>query len=163
MFDLDWRIALLLGTALAPTDPAVVSSALGRREVTGRTGVLLKSNLGPTTRSGSRCLVPPTFDAGAVGHVADEFALQMPGGARGGGGRRARVVVVHAAGAAVTVADLPCGEDSWVSFIIPDRRLVAVGPATRLRGGDEVLMLAESDPRPYFHPTHGHHQRRNIP
>jgi potassium/hydrogen antiporter len=37
----DWRGALLLGTALAPTDPAVVFSVLGRREISGRTGTLL--------------------------------------------------------------------------------------------------------------------------
>ena len=34
LFGLDWRAALLLGTALAPTDPAAVFSVLGRREVT---------------------------------------------------------------------------------------------------------------------------------
>ena len=39
LFAFDWRIALLLGTALAPTDPAVVFSVLGRREIAGRSGV----------------------------------------------------------------------------------------------------------------------------
>src|SRR5205814_4027179 len=37
----DWRPALLLGTALAPTDPARGFSVLGRREVPGRTGTRL--------------------------------------------------------------------------------------------------------------------------
>ncbi|MGH3744648.1 MAG: cation:proton antiporter, partial [Mycobacteriales bacterium] len=35
-FGLDWYVSVLLGTALAPTDPAVVFSVLGRREITGR-------------------------------------------------------------------------------------------------------------------------------
>jgi potassium/hydrogen antiporter len=55
LFGLDWRSALLVGTALAPTDPAVVFSVLGRREVAGRSGTILEARLGPTTRSGSPC------------------------------------------------------------------------------------------------------------
>ena len=35
LFGLPWVLALLLGTALAPTDPAVVFSVLGNREVRG--------------------------------------------------------------------------------------------------------------------------------
>src|SRR5882724_6970226 len=42
----DWRTSLLLGTALAPTDPAVVFSVLGRREIPGPSGVLLKGESG---------------------------------------------------------------------------------------------------------------------
>src|ERR1700743_3013941 len=41
LFGLGWRLALLLGTALSPTDPAVVFSVLGRREVGGSDGGLL--------------------------------------------------------------------------------------------------------------------------
>ncbi len=43
---LDWRVALLLGAALAPTDPAVMFSVLGRREVAGRGGALLEGESG---------------------------------------------------------------------------------------------------------------------
>ena len=42
IFRLGWRIALLLGTALSPTDPAVVFSVLGRRRIEGRSAVLLQ-------------------------------------------------------------------------------------------------------------------------
>ncbi|HEX6471121.1 MAG TPA: potassium/proton antiporter [Streptosporangiaceae bacterium] len=81
LFGLGWRIALLLGTALAPTDPAVVFSVLGSREVTGRTGVLLEGESGANDPVGIALLVAligaTTFDAGAVGQVAGEFALQM--------------------------------------------------------------------------------------
>jgi cell volume regulation protein A len=46
LFGLDWWAALLLGTALAPTDPAVVFSVLGRREVAGRSGTILEGESG---------------------------------------------------------------------------------------------------------------------
>jgi cell volume regulation protein A len=46
LFGFGWRNALLLGTALAPTDPAMVFSVLGGREVTGRTGTILKGESG---------------------------------------------------------------------------------------------------------------------
>ena len=41
-----WRLSLLLGTAVAATDPAVVFSVFGRREIAGRTGVLLEGESG---------------------------------------------------------------------------------------------------------------------
>jgi cell volume regulation protein A len=42
-----------------------------------------------------------------------------------------------------TVDDLPCGEDTWVSFVIRAGRLVPVRGDTEIRAGDEVLVLAE--------------------
>ena len=48
-----WWVSLLLGTAIAPTDPAVVFSVLGKREVAGRSGPSWRASPGPTTRSGS--------------------------------------------------------------------------------------------------------------
>jgi len=46
VFGFDWRAGLLLGVALAPTDPAVVFSVLGRREISGRSGTLLEGESG---------------------------------------------------------------------------------------------------------------------
>lgn len=46
LFGVPWASAALLGTALAPTDPAVVFSVLGRRELAGRAGVLLEGESG---------------------------------------------------------------------------------------------------------------------
>src|SRR5580765_3362313 len=43
---IEWRASLLLGVALSPTDPAVVFSVLGRREVGGRSGTLLEGESG---------------------------------------------------------------------------------------------------------------------
>lgn len=46
LFGIPWTGAALLGTALAPTDPAVVFSVLGRRQLAGRAGVLLEGESG---------------------------------------------------------------------------------------------------------------------
>jgi cell volume regulation protein A len=46
-----------------------------------------------------------------------------------------------------TVSALPC-TDLWVSVIIRRGRLVTVTPGTRLRSGDEVLILAEPPAAP---------------
>ncbi|HEX5406919.1 MAG TPA: cation:proton antiporter [Pseudonocardiaceae bacterium] len=54
---LAWFPALLLGTALAPTDPAVVFSVLGRREIEGRTGTILEGESGANDPVGIALLV----------------------------------------------------------------------------------------------------------
>jgi cell volume regulation protein A len=46
VLDLDWTTAGLLGAAVAPTDPAVMFSVLGDREIGGRTGTILKGESG---------------------------------------------------------------------------------------------------------------------
>ncbi len=86
LFGLDWRAALLLGTALSPTDPAVVFSVLGQREVGGRTGVLLEGESGANDPVGialmaSLLTVQGTAGAAAFWGAAGEFALQMVVGA----------------------------------------------------------------------------------
>ncbi|MGH3628266.1 MAG: potassium/proton antiporter, partial [Sciscionella sp.] len=88
LFGLDWLIALLLGTALAPTDPAVVFSVLGKREIAGRTGTILEGESGANDPVGialmaSVLAVAATGSAGlsAIGAGALEFALQMVIGA----------------------------------------------------------------------------------
>jgi cell volume regulation protein A len=82
----DWRIALLLGTALAPTDPAVVFSVLGRREIIGRSGVLLEGESGANDPVGIALMVVLLTAAGtgglaAVGSGLLEFTEQMAIGA----------------------------------------------------------------------------------
>ena len=46
IFDLGWTSAWLLGAALAPTDPAVMFSVLGGREIEGRSGTILQGEAG---------------------------------------------------------------------------------------------------------------------
>ena len=79
--DLSWRTALLLGAALAPTDPAVVFSVLGRREITGRTGTILEGESGANDPVGIALMVALLGAGGTVGeqigHVLATFAEQM--------------------------------------------------------------------------------------
>jgi cell volume regulation protein A len=86
LFGFDWRMALLLGTALAPTDPAVVFSVLGRREVAGRTGVLLEGESGANDPVGITLMASLLTAEGvagwrAVGAGVGEFGAQMVVGA----------------------------------------------------------------------------------
>jgi cell volume regulation protein A len=82
---LDWRMSLLLGTAVAATDPAVVFSVFGRREVAGRVGTLLEGESGANDPVGIALLTALLGASGTVGgvaaHVIVNFALQMAVGA----------------------------------------------------------------------------------
>ncbi|HEY7260386.1 MAG TPA: cation:proton antiporter [Trebonia sp.] len=76
-----WRLSLLLGTAVAATDPAVVFSVFGRREISGRTGVLLEGESGANDPVGIALLAALLAAQGSAGsvawHVVTEFVLQM--------------------------------------------------------------------------------------
>jgi cell volume regulation protein A len=76
-----WHLALLVGTAVAATDPAVVFSVFGRREIAGRTGVLLEGESGANDPVSiallGSLLVAQGGAASVVWHVLGEFALQM--------------------------------------------------------------------------------------
>lgn len=88
VFSFAWRLSLLLGTALSPTDPAVVFSVLGRREISGRSGVLLEGESGANDPVGIALMVSILAAGGggaaAVGHGLGEFALQMGVGSAAG-------------------------------------------------------------------------------
>jgi potassium/hydrogen antiporter len=91
---LHWYPALLIATAVAPTDPAVVFSVLGQREVSGRSGILLEGEAGANDPVGialmASLITAGSLTGGAFAHVAGEFALQMGvGGAVGVVGGRA--------------------------------------------------------------------------
>ena len=53
-FGLGWFVALLVATAVAPTDPAVVFSVLGQREIAGRSGTVLEGESGANDPVGHR-------------------------------------------------------------------------------------------------------------
>jgi cell volume regulation protein A len=101
LFRLDWSASLVIGTALSPTDPAVVFSVLGRREVTGRTGVILEGESGANDPVGIALMVSilaATSGAGGidVGGAIANFALQMAvGGAVGISGGRLLLVFMR--------------------------------------------------------------------
>lgn len=80
-FGMPWYVAVLVGTAVAPTDPAVVFSVLGRREVAGHSGTLLEGESGANDPVGialmSSLIAAGGLDASAFGQVAGDFAVQM--------------------------------------------------------------------------------------
>ena len=92
-FGLAWYISLLVATAVAPTDPAVVFSVLGQREVSGRAGIILKGEAGANDPVGialmASLITAAGVSAGAFAHVGGEFLLQMAVGVAVGvaGGR----------------------------------------------------------------------------
>jgi cell volume regulation protein A len=85
VFGIDWYLAVLLGTAIAPTDPAVVFSVLGQRELAGRGGTILEGESGANDPVGIALMTSLLAAGGlarsAVASVAGEFALQMLVGA----------------------------------------------------------------------------------
>ncbi|WP_270888291.1 cation:proton antiporter domain-containing protein [Pedococcus sp. 5OH_020] len=80
-FGVDWYLALLVATAVAPTDPAVVFSVLGQREIRGRSGTILEGESGGNDPVGIALMAGLLAAAGlswmAVRQVAAEFLLQM--------------------------------------------------------------------------------------
>jgi cell volume regulation protein A len=88
VFGLDPTASLLLGAALSPTDPAVVFSVLGRKEIGGRSGTILEGESGANDPVGIAIMASLLAATGtgwsAVGGGALEFALQLGiGGAIG--------------------------------------------------------------------------------
>ncbi|GAA5201572.1 cation:proton antiporter [Arthrobacter gyeryongensis] len=84
-FGFDWGAALLIGAALSPTDPAVVFSVLGGREITGRTGTILEGESGANDPVGIALMISLLGATGGgldamAGGTAD-FMLQMAVGA----------------------------------------------------------------------------------
>ncbi|HEY6682714.1 MAG TPA: cation:proton antiporter [Propionibacteriaceae bacterium] len=87
-FGLAWYVALLVGTAVSPTDPAVVFSVLGQQEISGRSGTILEGESGANDPVGI-ALMGGLLAAGgvsgvAVGRIAVDFVLQMTIGVAAG-------------------------------------------------------------------------------
>ncbi|MEO7351224.1 MAG: cation:proton antiporter, partial [Marmoricola sp.] len=82
---LDWYPSLLVATAVAPTDPAVVFSVLGQQEVSGRSGTILEGESGANDPVGialmASLLSAGSLSGSAFTHIAGEFVLQMAVGA----------------------------------------------------------------------------------
>jgi potassium/hydrogen antiporter len=87
-FGLAWYVALLVGTAVSPTDPAVVFSVLGQQEIAGRSGTILEGESGANDPVGI-ALMGGLLAAGSVsgvafGRVGADFLLQMTIGVAAG-------------------------------------------------------------------------------
>jgi len=85
LFGFEWRTSLLIGAALSPTDPAVVFSVLGKREISGRSGTILEGESGANDPVGIALMVSLLSATGtgmnAVLGGVGEFAVQMLVGA----------------------------------------------------------------------------------
>ena len=85
--------AVLLATAVSPTDPAVVFSVLGQQEVEGRSGTILEGESGTNDPVGiallTALIAAGSLSVGAVSQALGAFALQLAVGAAVGlvGGR----------------------------------------------------------------------------
>ncbi len=81
LFDFSWTGAGMLGAALAPTDPAVMFSVLGKREVGGRAGTILEGESGVNDPVGIALMIGmielATHANGSFWIVVREFAIQM--------------------------------------------------------------------------------------
>jgi cell volume regulation protein A len=91
-----WTLAWLLGAALAPTDPAVVFSVLGRREIEGRSGTTLEGEAGVNDPAGIALMLGiielATHDHASGFVVVREFVVEMGVGAAIGFGGAAAVI-----------------------------------------------------------------------
>ena len=93
-FGLAWYLAVLVATAIAPTDPAVVFSVLGQQEISGRSGTVLEGESGANDPVGialmASLISAGSLSASAFAQVGGEFLLQMTvGAAIGAAGGRA--------------------------------------------------------------------------
>ena len=81
LFGFSWSIAGVLGAALAPTDPAVLFSVLGNREVGGRVATILEGESGANDPVGIALMIA-MLDLVEHGNatfwtVVGEFSLEM--------------------------------------------------------------------------------------
>jgi cell volume regulation protein A len=79
--DFSWELAAVLGAALAPTDPAVMFSVLGRKEIRGRTGTTLLGESGVNDPVAISLMIGAlefaTNDNASFWSASFEFAAEM--------------------------------------------------------------------------------------
>jgi cell volume regulation protein A len=80
-FDFSWTVAWILGAALAPTDPAVMFSILGNREVRGRSGTILEGESGANDPVGIALVIGmldfATHESASVWTIVKDFSIEM--------------------------------------------------------------------------------------
>jgi cell volume regulation protein A len=145
-----WHLSLLVGTAVAATDPAVVFSVFGRREIAGRTGVLLEGESGANDPVGiallSSLLAAHGGAESIAWHVVTEFLLQMTVG-----------VAVGVAGGLALLAFMrrvPLPSEGLYSPRVLAGVLVIFGAATVAHGSGFLAVLVAGiligdEPAPY--------------
>jgi cell volume regulation protein A len=82
---MSWTTAGLIGAALAPTDPAVMFSVLGGREIEGRSGTILEGEAGVNDPAGIALMIGmielATHDDATAWVIVREFSVEMVVGA----------------------------------------------------------------------------------
>ncbi|MGI8536055.1 MAG: cation:proton antiporter [Mycobacteriales bacterium] len=85
LLGVSWYLSVLVATAISPTDPAVVFSVLGQREVEGPSGTVLEGESGANDPVGialmGALISAGSLSGGALAGVAGTFVLQMGVGA----------------------------------------------------------------------------------
>jgi cell volume regulation protein A len=85
LLDVSWFASVLVGTAIAPTDPAVVFSVLGKKGSAGRAGTLLQGESGANDPVGislmGALVAAGSLSAAALGEASLAFVLQLGVGA----------------------------------------------------------------------------------
>ncbi len=85
----DWTVSLLIGAALAPTDPAVTFSVLAGKEVEGRSGTILEGESGFHDPVGIALMIGmielAVHPSAGIADVAWEFVREMGIGLSVGG------------------------------------------------------------------------------
>ena len=81
LFDFQWTTAWILGAAVAPTDPAVMFSVLGNREVGGRSGTILEGESGANDPVGIALMIAildyATKEHASLWSGVADFAISM--------------------------------------------------------------------------------------
>ena len=81
LFGFEWITAGILGAALAPTDPAVMFSVLGHKEIGGRAGTILEGESGVNDPVGIALMIGmielATHPASSFWVVVREFSVEM--------------------------------------------------------------------------------------
>jgi cell volume regulation protein A len=81
LLGLDWTLAGVVGAALAPTDPAVVFSVLGRKEIGGRSGTVLEGEAGVNDPAGIALMLGvielATHDDASFWVIFEDFGKEM--------------------------------------------------------------------------------------
>src|SRR6201996_5831633 len=147
---MSWHLSLLVGTAVSAMYPAVVFPVFGRREVAGRTGVLLEGESGANDPVGiallSALLAAHGGPASVVGHVVGQFSLQMAVGvAVGAGGGLALLAFMRR---------VPLPSEGLYSPRVLAGVLVIFGAATVAQGSGFLAVLVAGiligdEPAPY--------------
>ena len=81
LFDFGWTTAWIVGAALSPTDPAVMFSVLGNREIRGRAGTILEGESGANDPVGIALMIGildyATHAHASVWTIVREFCVEM--------------------------------------------------------------------------------------